>query len=97
MTWGRIVDRIDDSWVKEVVLADAKKCAIPEVAEVRVCDSLSEVATCQYFYEALFSFANAGIPFGPSYKSWRQDRLTDFKEGTFRVYFLGPERDDGDA
>jgi hypothetical protein len=92
MTWGRIVDRINGSWVEEVVLANARKCAIPEVAEVRICESLSEVAGCQYFYEGLFHFANAGIPFGPSYESWRQDRQDEFEQGTFPVYFLGPER-----
>jgi hypothetical protein len=69
MTWGRIVDRIDDAWVEEIVLANARQCAIPEVVEVRVCDSLSEVATCRYFYEGLFHFANAGIPLGTSYEA----------------------------
>jgi hypothetical protein len=92
MTWGRIVDRIDSSWVEQVVRADANKCAIAEVAEVRVCDSLTEVSTCRYFYEGLFHFANAGIPFGPSYETWRKARLDELMKGTADVYFLGPER-----
>jgi hypothetical protein len=91
MTWGRIVDRIDDAWVEEIVLANARQCAIPEAVEVRVCDSLSEVATCRYFYEGLFHFANAGIPLGTSYEAWRQDRLAEFEQGTARVHFLGAE------
>lgn len=87
------MDRIDDSWVEEVVRANAKKCAIPEVAEIRICDSLRDVATCQYFYEGLFHFASAGIPFGASYEAWRQDRLAEFGQGTLSVHFLGPERE----
>lgn len=74
MTWARIVDRIDGSWVKEVVLANARKRAIPEVAE----------------REGLFHFANAGIPFGPSYEWWRQDRQNEFEQGTFPVIFSAP-------
>ncbi len=93
MTWGRIVDRIDDAWVEEIVLANARQCTIPPIVEVHVCDSLSEVATCEYFYEGLFHFANSGIPFGASYEPWRQDRLAEFKQGTSRVYFLGAERE----
>jgi hypothetical protein len=93
MTWGRIVDHSNDSWVEEVVRASARECAIPDVDEVHVCGSLSEAATCQYFYEGLFHFTNLGIPFGTSYEAWRQDRLAEFEQGTLSVYFLGPERE----
>jgi hypothetical protein len=95
MTWGRIVDRIDDSWIQQLAHAHASKCGIKEVVDVRICDSLSDVAACQYFYEGLFHFANAGIPFGSSYEIWRQDRLSEFKQGTIDVYFLGQERESG--
>ena len=53
MTWGRIVDRIDDCWVEEADRAEARKCAIPEVAEIRICDSLGEVVVQKHF-ESLF-------------------------------------------
>jgi hypothetical protein len=92
MTWGRIEDRTDDAWIRDLVRAQAASCGIKSVAEIRICESLGEAAMCQYFYEGLFHFANAGIPFGPSYEAWRQDRLKDLARG---VYFLGQEREDG--
>ena len=89
------MDRINDSWVQQVIRAQATRCGINEVVEVRVCESLSEVAACQYFYEGFFHFANAGIPFGSSYEAWRRERLGEFKEGTLDVYFLGKDREAG--
>ena len=93
MTWGRIVDCVDDSWLKEIVRVDASLCGIEGITEIRVCDSLSEVASCRYFYEGLFHFANAGIPFGASYDAWKQHRLDEITHGTPHVYFLGQERE----
>jgi hypothetical protein len=81
MTWGRIADRIDDAWIRDLMRAQAASRGIRSIAEIRI---------CQYFYEGLFHFANAGIPLGPTYETWRQDRLNDLACG---VYFLGEERE----
>jgi hypothetical protein len=91
MTWGRIMDAVNESWVEEAVRHDADKCAIDGIAEVRVCPSLLEVMHCEYFHEALFHFANAGIPFGPSYEAWKRERLNEIQQGSPKVYFLGRE------
>ena len=91
MTWGRIVDRIDESWVVEAVRSFARTCAIDGIAELQVCESLYEVMNCQYFHEGLFHFANAGIPFGRSYDAWREARLEEFKRGHPEVFFLGSD------
>ena len=91
MTWGRIVDRIDESWVVEAIRKFAARCAVDGIADVYVCRSLREVRDCEYFYEALFYFANAGIPFGDSYEAWRKERLNEVEGGTPEVYFLGQD------
>jgi hypothetical protein len=91
MTWGRIVDPVDESWVEETVRKVAKTCAIDGVEEVLVCTSLHQAMNCRYLCEALFHFANAGIPFSGSYKAWKQKRLDELMEGTPDVYFLGEE------
>lgn len=72
MTWGRVVDRIDCSWLEEVVLANARKRAIPEVAEVRICESLSEVAGCLSVH-----LTNRGGKTGKN----------EFEQGTFQCIF----------
>ena len=92
MTRGRIVDHIDDAWVKEIVRADASRLGIEDIAEIRICDSLSEAASCQYFYEGPFHFANAGIPYGAFHGAWKQHRWNEIAEGAPQVYFLGQER-----
>lgn len=93
MTWGRIVDRIDDSWIVDVIRADAGRCGIGDIAEILVCDSLIEAAACQYFYEGLFHFANCGVPFGPYHETWRLARLDEITQGSPDIYFLGEERE----
>jgi hypothetical protein len=91
MTWGRLRDRLDETWVIEAVANVAKTCAMNGVGEARVCSSMHEVANCQYFYEALFQFSNAWVLPGKSYKGWHRKRLKELDKGFPTVYFLGPD------
>lgn len=87
ITWGRILDPVDTTWVEEII----RRQCVSDPQEIRVCESLSEVSKFKYFFEAIFSFANRGRPFGPEYKKWRSQREAEIEQGTAALYNLGEE------
>lgn len=90
VTWGRIIDTINDQWLVEMVARKAPTYAgIGHVEAVHVCESLKEVSSGKYFFEALFAFCNARIPFGEGYAQWLKERRKEHAEGTDRLYYLG--------
>lgn len=74
-----------------MVALKAPSCAgIDEIKEIRVCESLQEVSSGKYFYEALFELSNEGIPFGKgAHARWLKERRKELAKGTLDPYFLG--------
>ena len=89
MTWGRVVDRVDDTWLIDALRSDLQAFGIPQDAEIVVCDTLQDVSECPYFYEALLDFAHRGIPRGKKYEKWRARRAKDVESGAKIFYGLG--------
>ena len=77
MTWGRIQDTIDPKPLAELILRHAHSFAIAGVL-----DSLHSAAEdSPLFYEALFSFASEGIPFGRRHERWRKKKAREMEAG----------------
>lgn len=88
MTYGRIWARNDDRDLLRVVSQHLATFGIREPQSLELCDSLQQVSTAQYFYEALLSFASDPIPFGDKYDQWRVEKRRALEQGN-GLYFLG--------
>ena len=92
MTWGRIQDPVDPEPLEALILRRCSKFALGgEAVSARMCRSLQEAAGAPYFFEALFSFSQQPIPFGPRYEAWRK-RMAERMEKGKELYFLGAPR-----
>ena len=100
ITWGRIQSAVDPAPLERLIMKVASHFAIgSEPASARLCWSLSDARDAPYFYEALWSFSQKPIPFGPGYEKWRKRMNRRMREGR-EIYFVGPfapktERDEG--
>jgi hypothetical protein len=83
MTWGRIQDTIDPKPLAELILRHASTFAIADEPEsARVLGSLHyAVQDSPLFFEALFSLASEGIPFGRRYEQWRKKKAREMEAG----------------
>ena len=89
MTWGRIPERVDPRPIELIVRTAAGQFAIGgDVQSVRVCDTLREAASSEYFYEGFFHFCQERIPFGPHYQEWADGKLKALREGR-EIFYLG--------
>jgi hypothetical protein len=88
ITWGRIWDRIDDSKLCEAIKNHAPQIGLTACDEVELCESLAEIASAKYFYEAIIAFASRPIPFGEGYEAWREERKREISEGR-EIYSVG--------
>lgn len=89
LTWGRIQDAIDDRPLAELVLRHAVAYDLGgSPVSARVCRSLQEARDQPYFFEALFDFANEGIPSGPDFDDWRNAVARDMEQGK-HLWYLG--------
>ena|SRR5437764_6402405 len=90
LTWGRIQDAVDPGPLEAVVLANARRFAMPgEPVSARICRTLQEAAGAPWFYEYFFKFCQRPIPFGPKYKKWRK-RIKRRMETGREIAFIGP-------
>jgi hypothetical protein len=70
VTYGRLWDPVDPSNELRVISAHFSTFGI-EALEVQLFDSLQELASAPYFYEALISFAWNPVPLGSGYEAWK--------------------------
>jgi hypothetical protein len=89
MTWGRVVDSVDPAPLFRAVRPHLTKFhGIDRVRSMHMCRSLQEASRTRYFFEALFTFASEGIPFGvKTYPRWRakvRRRIAQGKEIDWR-------------
>jgi hypothetical protein len=90
VTWGRIQDAVDPAPLEAVILDVAGHFALPGTpVSTRVCDSLQEAREAPLFYEALFTFAQNPIPFGPGYQKWRRKMDKRMRRG-LEIAAVGP-------
>ena len=90
ITWGRIQSPVDPARLERVILKVAGHFAIGgKPASARLCGSLREARDAPYFYEAVFSFSQRPIPFGPGYEKWRK-RMDRRMHKAEEIYFAGP-------
>lgn len=89
ITWGRIQQSVDPKPLARLILEQCHHFALGGTAlTARVCTTLQEAAQQPLFYEALFSFAQQKIPFGPEYQQWREAINVRMHEGK-ELYLLG--------
>ena len=89
ITWGRIQHPVDPKPLAHLILEQSHRFALGGNAlTARVCTTLQEAAQQPLFYEALFTFAQRAIPFGPDYAQWREDINVRMHEGK-ELYLLG--------
>ncbi len=74
MMWGRPIDPVDDTWLLDALRLHLSRSGFSSEAQIVLCDTLQVFSTAPYSYESIFSFANAGIPFGKGYKRRRKEQ-----------------------
>jgi hypothetical protein len=62
----------------------------------RLTVTYSDAGSVRIFYEALFTFAQRKIPFGPDYEQWREDINVRMHEGK-ELYLLGAPNSDSES
>ncbi len=88
ITWGRIFNRVDPQPLLDIVTKHLSKFGIVAVESIEVCDTLQEISSLPYFYEALFEFSQRIIPEGKIYKDWQKNMSKALERGE-GIYFLG--------
>jgi hypothetical protein len=97
VTWGRIQSRVEPGPLEKLILKVADHFAISGLpAKARLCWSLQDARETPYFYEALFTFSQRPIPFGPGYEKWRQRMHRRMRRGK-QIYFVGPFKPPADG
>lgn len=81
LTWGRLFDAVESDQLLQGVKIGVSAFGVNEVIDLELCDSLASGAHEPYFYEALFSFAQQPIPYGPKYKKWVQQKRSEIIAG----------------
>ncbi len=61
---------------------------IDDAVEIELCESLAEISSAKFFYEALLSFASERIPFGEEYEAWKTSKRLALESGA-DIYFAG--------
>ena len=89
MTWGRLWGATDESPYQDALMRHIGKFEIPDVARIEICESLHEVSSCKYFYEAYLHFTWHSIPFGDGYERWRTSVRFELDAVGNGFYFLG--------
>lgn len=90
ITWGRIQSPVKPEPLEKLICNVAPHFAVGGMpAKARLCLSLQDAREAPYFYEALLSFAQQPIPFGPDYEKWRRRINRRMRQGR-EIYFLGP-------
>jgi hypothetical protein len=89
VTWGRIQDAVDPAPLEKLILKVSERFGLPGVAlSAQLCDSLQDARGAQYFYEAIFTFAQQPIPYGPKYEKWRKSKSKLMRKGK-DLYYAG--------
>jgi hypothetical protein len=89
VTWGRLWDPVDETELIRAVKPHLTGFhGITDPQEVHVCNSLRDLRSAEYFYEALISFSWDCPPFGDSYDAWRKQKQRDVQDGR-DIYFVG--------
>jgi hypothetical protein len=94
VTWGRLWDPVDDKKLLEVVGQHLATCAIEEPEGIALCNSLRDIQSAEYFYEALIAIASRPIPFGDKYDTWKKRMRSELQKGR-ESYFVGVLNGDG--
>ena len=89
ITWGRTFDPVDESPLLAAVRPNLTTFGLNVIEELRVCESLIELAACKFFYEGLLSFARERIPFGSDYATWATSKCEAITSGR-ELYCVGP-------
>jgi len=68
--------------VRDERLVDALRAHLPSFglngeSEITVCESLKELSTAKYFFEALWHFSNEGVPYGESWAAWLDEKRAE--------------------
>jgi hypothetical protein len=92
VTYGRLWDRVDPANELAAISAHFSTFGIKEPVDVRLCDSLQELASAKYFYEALLTFAWQPVPFGPGYEAWRAEMRSAVENGK-HIFYVGEIQD----
>lgn len=88
VTWGRIFDAVDDAELLGVIRAHLPSVGISEPDSLELCNSLGELRSAEYFYEALIEFCWNRPPFGDNYEAWRAEMQRKLHDGR-EIYFVG--------
>lgn len=90
VTWGRIQDATDPEPLEALIMKVAGHFALPGTPRsARLCASLQDAREAPLFYEALVSFGQQPIPFGPGYQKWRRRTNKRMRQGK-EIYAVGP-------
>ena len=88
ITWGRIFHPVDPQLLLDNVIRHTPKFGIKNVEAIDLCDTLQEISSFPYFYEALFEFSQKIIPDGKRYNVWKNKMKRAIERGE-EIYFLG--------
>lgn len=89
LTWGRVLDIIDDRQLIQCVNKYASRCDVEKpIVAGYLCNDLQEASGQMYFYEHFFNMAERRIAFRKSDKVWNKEIAKKLKEGR-EVYYLG--------
>lgn len=92
ITWGRLFHPVDEKPLLDAVAMHAAKFGIFHLEDIALCNTLLEVSSLPYFYEALFEFSQKTIPDSKKYKAWCATKRKKIKQGE-EIYFLGLNND----
>jgi hypothetical protein len=88
MTWGRLWDTLDDKVLLEAVKSALSGFGIREPHEIYVCNSLREIQSGEYFYEAVINFSWKRPDFGDGFEAWQNERRENLMHGR-EIYCVG--------
>ena len=91
VTWGRVCDRTDPEPLFKAIKKNLSKFGITELVSISICETLQEVSSFPYFYEALFVFAQQKQIDDANYAAWRIKKKKAIEQGE-EIYFLGLSR-----
>jgi hypothetical protein len=80
MTWGRIQGAVAYEPTEAAIAEGMRVVTGGEPADV-ACATLREARERAYFFEALVSFGQQPIPFGPHYEAWRAEKDAAMRAG----------------
>jgi hypothetical protein len=88
VTWGRLWGALNEEKLLETIRPHFCGFGISEPSEINVCNSLREIESGEYFYEAIIAFSWKTPPFGDAYKAWKKKRRKALQSGG-EIYFVG--------